>query len=90
MSFLLEFVEGGAVRGRYSIIGMDPDVVWRERTAPRVNRTPRGPPASVRACAEAPLASLRSLLPRAVSIFPTACRRWRPGCSAISATTWFV
>ena len=27
MSFLLESVEGGAVRGRYSIIGLDPDVV---------------------------------------------------------------
>ena len=29
MSLLLESVEGGAVRGRYSIIGLDPDVVWR-------------------------------------------------------------
>ena len=29
MSFLLESVEGGAVRGRYSIIGLDPDLVWR-------------------------------------------------------------
>src|SRR5262249_50352322 len=29
MSFLLESVEGGAVRGRYSIIGLDPDVIWR-------------------------------------------------------------
>ena len=29
MSFLLESVEGGAVRGRYSVIGLDPDVVWR-------------------------------------------------------------
>lgn len=28
-SFLFESVEGGAVRGRYSIIGFDPDVVWR-------------------------------------------------------------
>ena len=28
-SFLLESVEGGAVRGRYSIIGLDPDVLWR-------------------------------------------------------------
>ncbi len=28
-SFLLESVEGGAIRGRYSIIGMRPDVVWR-------------------------------------------------------------
>src|SRR5207249_1043949 len=29
MSCLLESVEGGAVRGRYSIIGIAPDVVWR-------------------------------------------------------------
>ena len=29
MSFLLESVEGGAVRGRYSIIGLAPDTVWR-------------------------------------------------------------
>jgi anthranilate synthase component 1 len=28
-SFLLESVEGGAVRGRYSIIGTKPDLVWR-------------------------------------------------------------
>src|ERR1043166_5099371 len=29
LSFLLESVEGGAVRGRYSIIGLEPDVIWR-------------------------------------------------------------
>jgi anthranilate synthase component I len=28
-SFLLESVEGGAIRGRYSIIGLRPDVIWR-------------------------------------------------------------
>src|SRR5690606_16486711 len=28
-SFLLESVEGGAVRGRYSIIGLEPDLLWR-------------------------------------------------------------
>ena len=28
-SFLLESVEGGAHRGRYSIIGMKPDIIWR-------------------------------------------------------------
>jgi anthranilate synthase component 1 len=28
-AFLLESVEGGEWRGRYSIIGLDPDVVWR-------------------------------------------------------------
>ncbi len=30
MSFLLESVEGGGeVRGRYSIIGLEPDVIFR-------------------------------------------------------------
>ena len=28
-SFLLESVEGGSVRGRYSVIGLNPDVIWR-------------------------------------------------------------
>ncbi|MCE2510316.1 MAG: anthranilate synthase component I [Alphaproteobacteria bacterium] len=28
-SFLLESVEGGAMRGRYSFIGIRPDVIWR-------------------------------------------------------------
>ena len=38
-SFLLESVEGGAARGRYSIIGMEPDLVWRCRDGrPEVNR----------------------------------------------------
>jgi anthranilate synthase component 1 len=28
-SFLLESVQGGAVRGRYSLIGLKPDLIWR-------------------------------------------------------------
>lgn len=28
-SFLLESVEGGAIRGRYSFIGIKPDLIWR-------------------------------------------------------------
>lgn len=30
-SFLLESVEGGAVKGRHSIIGLRPDLIWRCR-----------------------------------------------------------
>ena len=38
-SFLLESVEGGATRGRYSIIGMEPDLIWRCRNgSAEVNR----------------------------------------------------
>ena len=28
--FLLESVEGGEVRGRYSLLGLDPDLVFRD------------------------------------------------------------
>src|SRR5579871_1649313 len=30
-AFLLESVQGGEVRGRYSIIGLKPDLIWRCR-----------------------------------------------------------
>ena len=33
-AFVLESVTGGEVRGRYSIIGMKPDLVWRCRGPP--------------------------------------------------------
>ena len=44
-SFLLESVEGGAVRGRYSIIGLEPDLIWRAAgTRPRsIARRAAGP-----------------------------------------------
>ena len=28
-SFLLESVEGGSIRGRYSLLGCDPDLIWK-------------------------------------------------------------
>lgn len=42
MSFMLESVTGGEVRGRYSIVGMKPDLIWecREGRA-RINRQAR-------------------------------------------------
>ncbi len=40
-SFLLESVEGGATRGRYSIIGCEPDLIWRaEGNRAEINRAP--------------------------------------------------
>jgi len=39
--FLLESVEGGAVRGRYSIIGLEPDIIWRAyANKAEINRDP--------------------------------------------------
>ena len=44
-SFLLESVEGGAVRGRYSIIGLNPDLIWKvEGGKASINRKARHQP----------------------------------------------
>src|SRR3954449_6173662 len=62
MSFLLESVEGGAVRGRYSIIGLEPDLIWRTVAGrAEVNRAPRAADGFT-ACDAAPLAALRALI----------------------------
>jgi anthranilate synthase component 1 len=63
MSFLLESVEGGAVRGRYSVIGLDPDLIWRTLGArAEINRKARSTPDAFEPCTENPLQSLRSLI----------------------------
>ena len=42
MSFMLESVTGGEVRGRYSIVGMKPDLIWDCRNGQaRINRQAR-------------------------------------------------
>ncbi|WP_291174502.1 anthranilate synthase component I [Hyphomicrobium sp.] len=62
-SFLLESVEGGAARGRYSVIGLAPDVVWRAHgETAEINRAPHRNPHAFRAEAQPTLASLRALL----------------------------
>jgi anthranilate synthase component 1 len=62
-AFLLESVEGGAARGRYSIIGMDPDLVWRCRDGQAaVNRVARSAPHAFVDDARTPLESLRALI----------------------------
>ena len=63
MSFLLESVEGGASRGRYSVIGLEPDLIWRARgDVAEINRSPAGAPDVFETQAKAPLDSLRDLL----------------------------
>jgi anthranilate synthase component 1 len=61
--FLFESVEGGAVRGRYSAIGLDPDVIWRAagRSA-EINRSARARPDAFVPCGEPPLEALRALI----------------------------
>ena len=61
-SFLMESVEGGEVRGRFSMIGFAPDLIWRCRSS--IAEINRNPAKSDEFVAEAlpPLASLRALL----------------------------
>ena len=61
--FLLESVEGGATRGRYSMIGLDPDLIWRlQDGAAALNRRARQSADAFEPCALSPLASLRAVL----------------------------
>jgi anthranilate synthase component 1 len=63
LSFLLESVEGGAVRGRHSIIGIEPDLVWRTiGSKAEINRTARSKPDAFVPCPQPPLAALRALI----------------------------
>jgi len=61
--FLLESVEGGATRGRYSFIGFDPDLIWRcQDETSEINRSPATDPDAFEPCAEPPLDALRSVM----------------------------
>src|SRR6476659_1802771 len=63
MSFLFESVEGGAVRGRYSVIGLDPDLIWRTNGArAEINRNAERNPSSFAPCPQPPLEALRALI----------------------------
>jgi anthranilate synthase component 1 len=61
--FLLESVEGGTTRGRYSMIGLDPDLIWRaDNGRAEINRRALTDPGGFEPCAAKPLDSLRALL----------------------------
>ncbi len=63
MSFLFESVESGAVRGRYSMIGLNPDLVWRAHgTAAEINAAPGESPDAFTRQKLPALASLRDLI----------------------------
>src|SRR2546423_3240263 len=71
MSFLFESVEGGAVRGRYSIIGLEPDVIWCANGArAEINRAVRAKPDSFAPCPEPPLVALRALIAESRIVLP--------------------
>ncbi|MBO0750571.1 MAG: chorismate-binding protein, partial [Bradyrhizobiaceae bacterium] len=73
LSFLLESVEGGAARGRYSIIGLDPDAVWRARgDTAEINRNARQNGGAFLPCNEPPLTALRTFINESRFTLPEA------------------
>src|SRR3974390_2101723 len=62
-SFLLESVEDGAVRGRYSIIGLEPDIMFRiNGRRAEINRTAQNNRRAFTALEDPPLVALRTFL----------------------------
>ncbi|MCB4821599.1 anthranilate synthase component I [Roseicella aerolata] len=62
-SFLLESIEGGAARGRYSAIGMEPDLIWRCRNGQaEMNRHALAAPHAFEPVPGHALDSLRALI----------------------------
>nr|WP_309501789.1 anthranilate synthase component I [uncultured Roseovarius sp.] len=62
-AFMLESVTGGEVRGRYSIIGMKPDLVWKcHGTTSQINRHARFDGEAFEVQDDDPLANLRALI----------------------------
>jgi anthranilate synthase component 1 len=71
LSCLLESVQGGATRGRYSIIGLVPDVVWRAHGGrAEINRTAHVHPDRFVPEAAPTLQSLRALLAESLIELP--------------------
>ena len=62
-SFLLESVEGGDARNRYSIIGLKPDAIWRTQgDRAEINRKARFDDAAYEPCPGGALKSLRDFI----------------------------
>src|SRR5277367_4547717 len=77
--FLLESVEGGAQRGRYSMIGLDPDLIFRSSgDRAEINRRALTDPDAFVPCPGDPLDALRALLAESRTEMP-------PGLPPMSA-----
>ena len=62
-TFMLESVTGGEVRGRYSVVGMKPDLIWQcHGKNSRINREARFDPAAFADLPGHPLDTLRALI----------------------------
>ena len=61
--FLLESIEGGVARGRYSVIGLKPDLIWRCREgAVAIDRDPSAAVPSCEPDPRHPIEALRALI----------------------------
>lgn len=86
MSFLLELIEGGSARGRYSVIGFSPDLVWTANgDKASINRTPLTDPAAFVPDDQPTLLSLRRLLAESTIALPEALP---PMAAGESSDTW--
>ncbi|MGD9925260.1 MAG: anthranilate synthase component I [Pseudorhodoplanes sp.] len=73
MSFLFESVEGGASRGRYSIIGLAPDLIFRARgTQAEIKRTAPQGEHEFLPCPQPPLEALRAVIAESRIALPDA------------------
>ena len=80
---LLESVEGGATRGRYSMIGLDPDLLWRARgDLAEINRNPAADPENFAGCGQKPLMALRALIAESAIDAPHAATQALPPMAA--------
>ena len=62
-TFMLESVTGGEVRGRYSVVGLKPDLIWQcHATQSRINRGARFDADAFHDLDGAPLDTLRALI----------------------------
>ena len=70
-AFLLESVEGGAARGRFSAIGLEPDLLWRCRDGKaEINRHALAAPHAFEPESAPPMESLRALVASCRSPMP--------------------
>ena len=70
-TFLLESVQDGAIRGRYSMIGFDPDIILKvEAGKASINRNVAKDPAAFEALDTPPLDALRALVAESQADIP--------------------
>ena len=79
-SFLLESVTGGEIKGRYSVIGMDPDLVWEcYGQTSQIKIKTKNKFSKFSKCQSAPLVALRELIANTKIDFPKSLPQMAAG-----------